>query len=286
MRGIFALIILFGHALLLTAFITGQISYSHVLHNIQLPTSSIVLICFFLMSGYFIDGSFDRHGGDLGKFWLARIYKIYPLLIISTIMTAIVDIIRQGSIRGFDLPGFIYSALGLSGIIRTFGCGSQNWIISNFLLSYLFWSLSRKFIGSFLSGLAINALFVVLFMMASPSSSPLPMFYLAFLLGAAINHYRKDVRKSWLKTFEYKSEKLQHLDRISYSLYLTHMQAIYLTGFLLNQVLTIPIWPLYFSITSGVAIIVGVKTADLIDIPLQRITRTKAACFPNKPLSV
>jgi peptidoglycan/LPS O-acetylase OafA/YrhL len=161
LRGFAALTVVGFH---LSPLVLGSDRHLAIMRQIDLGKYGVLL--FFLVSGYVIPMSLERHG-DLRKFWIGRLCRIYPAYLATVALVALLAagglIAWPASLRTDPLTGLLAHAtmmpdlLGMRGAVRVF------WTLSYEMTFYLIvaglyaWRLHRHS-GWWAGGLAVTAL--------------------------------------------------------------------------------------------------------------------------------
>jgi peptidoglycan/LPS O-acetylase OafA/YrhL len=262
MRGILALIIMSGHALLVAALPYGQ-EYQSIL-AIQGCSSEIALILFSLLSGYFINDMVERDDFNFKIFWLSRIWRLCPLMIVVVLITLILEMIMGGSSQrpeiwtgGMDAFSFL---LGLFGA-KQFVSAAANWFVFCLFVYYLIWILTSKTIKYFPLLILINILVICLAASFRLHDRRI-FYYLPWVVGAILNHY--DLLGGILR-------RRSEIDKYSYSLYLVHGPVIVFVGFILNSLQLNILFLNYSTILILSSIVACIPLTLYVDIPLNKI---------------
>lgn len=150
LRGLLAIGVLLGHAIDL-----AQLSASHpsgTLFSIAMATRPyygfVSVVGFIVLSGYCIARS-TMNRFSLGEYAMMRVTRVYPLLIVAVLLTALVEWVAVGSpyrpdmwVIGRDLRKFLVALAGFSGFKGPFGSLAPAYTISFELLYYAIWGLA------------------------------------------------------------------------------------------------------------------------------------------------
>lgn len=150
LRGLLAIGVLLGHAIDL-----AQLSASNpsgTLFSLAMATRPyygfVCVIGFIVLSGYCIARS-TMNRFSLGEYAVMRVTRVYPLLIVAVLLTALVEWVAVESpyrpdmwVVGRDLRKFLAALAGFSGFKGTFGALAPAYTISFELLYYAIWGLA------------------------------------------------------------------------------------------------------------------------------------------------
>jgi peptidoglycan/LPS O-acetylase OafA/YrhL len=150
LRGLLAIGVLLGHAIDL-----AQLSVSNpsgTLFAIAMATRPyygfVCVIGFIVLSGYCIARS-TMNRFSLGDYTVMRVTRVYPLLIVAVLLTALVESVAGASpyrpdmwTFGRDVRKFLAALAGFSGFKGQFGALAPAYTISFELLYYVVWGLS------------------------------------------------------------------------------------------------------------------------------------------------
>jgi peptidoglycan/LPS O-acetylase OafA/YrhL len=135
LRGFAASIVVCFH---LGPYLLGPGPHAAVMRHIDLGKYGVLL--FFLVSGYVIPMSLERHG-SLRRFWVGRLFRIYPAFLAAIAVMAVFIVAGvlplQASLRAETVSGLLGHAtmlqdlLGLRGVVRVF------WTLSYEMTFYL-----------------------------------------------------------------------------------------------------------------------------------------------------
>jgi peptidoglycan/LPS O-acetylase OafA/YrhL len=135
LRGFAALTIVCFH---LSPVVLGSELHLRIFRHIDFGKYGVLL--FFLVSGYVIPMSLERHG-SLRRFWIGRMFRIYPAFLVAVAVLAV--LITTGvlplnrSLRAETVSGvlghltMLQDLLGLRGLVRVF------WTLSYEMTFYL-----------------------------------------------------------------------------------------------------------------------------------------------------
>lgn len=212
LRGLFALLVLMGHAFDISALYAGKDIAYEILARLRFGLGFVWVVGFVVLSGFCIELSCMKRGGRAGfllRYLGQRASRIFPLLIVCVAFTGVVEWLMMGSQSrprvwegGISLQFFLINLAGLGGFFGQFGSIAQAYTISYELLYYLLWGLSRAVAGQAVqAALLVNfgfALVLVLspygiaFIPGYASSIPqsfIVLIYLPWLIGAAAAHH-------------------------------------------------------------------------------------------------
>jgi peptidoglycan/LPS O-acetylase OafA/YrhL len=161
LRGFAALIVVVFH---LSPYVLGPQPHAAVLRHIDLGKYGVLL--FFLVSGYVIPMSLERHG-SLRRFWVGRLFRIYPAflaacalagaLIAAGVLT-LTRPLRNESISGaLAHVTMLTDLLGVRGLVRVFWTLSYEMVFYLMVAGLFVYGLHR-FSAWWASGLALTAL--------------------------------------------------------------------------------------------------------------------------------
>ena len=161
LRGFAALTVVCFH---LSPMVIGADRHMAIYRHIDFGKYGVLL--FFLVSGYVIPMSLERHG-SLRKFWVGRLFRIYPAYLVTIALVVALSVAGlaalPASMRSDPLTGVLAHAtmmgdlLGVRGVVRVF------WTLSYEMTFYLVvaglfaWRLHRH-TGWWAAGLALLAL--------------------------------------------------------------------------------------------------------------------------------
>jgi peptidoglycan/LPS O-acetylase OafA/YrhL len=161
LRGFAALTVVGFH---LSPLVIGTDRHLAIMRQIDFGKCGVLL--FFLVSGYVVPMSLERHG-DLRRFWIGRLFRIYPAYLAAIAVVALLAagglISWQASLRADPVTGLLAHAtmmpdlVGLRGAVRVF------WTLSYEMTFYLIvaglyaWRLHRHS-GWWAGGIALTAL--------------------------------------------------------------------------------------------------------------------------------
>ena len=155
LRGLLAIGVLLGHAIDLAGMSTA--APSGTLFAIAIATRPfsgfIWVIGFIVLSGYCIARS-TMKDFSLGEYIVKRVTRIYPLLIVAALLTALLEWVAYGSpyrpvmwVVGIDVRKFIAALLGFGGFKGMFGALAPSYTISFELMYYAIWGLAMWAVG-------------------------------------------------------------------------------------------------------------------------------------------
>jgi peptidoglycan/LPS O-acetylase OafA/YrhL len=195
LRGLLAIGVLLGHAIDLAHM--SAPNPSGTLLSIAMATRPfygfVCVIGFIVLSGYCIARS-TMKGFSLGDYTLMRVTRVYPLLIVAVLLTALVEWVALDSpyrpemwIGGRDVRKFLAALLGFSGFKGYFGALAPAYTISFELMYYAIWGLAMTAaFGRGRRALVIaTAIAALLLVVASPLRARLGWFA-GFLPGGGI----------------------------------------------------------------------------------------------------
>jgi peptidoglycan/LPS O-acetylase OafA/YrhL len=150
LRGLLAIGVLLGHAIDL-AHLSAP-NASGTLFSIAMATRPyfgfVCVIGFIVLSGYCIARSTMKRFSP-GEYAVMRVTRVYPLLIVAVLLTALVEWLASESayrpdmwIVGRDLRKFVAALAGFSGFKGPFGALTPAYTISFELLYYVIWGLA------------------------------------------------------------------------------------------------------------------------------------------------
>ena len=150
LRGLLAIGVLLGHAIDL-AHLSVPTS-SGTLFSIAMATRPyfgfVCVVGFIVLSGYCIARS-TMKGFAIGEYSMMRVTRVYPLLIVAVLLTALVEWVAFDSpyrpdmwVIGRDVRKFIAALAGFSGFKGPFGALAPAYTISFELLYYVIWGLA------------------------------------------------------------------------------------------------------------------------------------------------
>jgi peptidoglycan/LPS O-acetylase OafA/YrhL len=150
LRGLLAIGVLVGHAIDLAQ--SSVPNPSGTLFSIAIATRPfygfICVLGFIVLSGYCIARS-TMKGFSLGQYAVKRVTRVYPLLIVAVLLTALLEWLAFDSpyrpgmwVLGRDVRKFIVALAGCSGFKGTFGALAPAYTVSFELLYYAIWGLA------------------------------------------------------------------------------------------------------------------------------------------------
>jgi peptidoglycan/LPS O-acetylase OafA/YrhL len=161
LRGFAALVVVAFH---LSPYVAGPAVHSAVLQYIDLGKYGVLL--FFLVSGYVIPMSLERHG-SLRRFWVGRLFRIYPaflaasalmgVLIVAGVLTLTGPLQKESVGGALAHVTMMSDLIGVRGLVRVF------WTLSYEMTFYLmvaglFAYGLHRLSAWWASGLAVTAL--------------------------------------------------------------------------------------------------------------------------------
>jgi peptidoglycan/LPS O-acetylase OafA/YrhL len=148
LRGWAALVVVWFH---LSPSVLGPERHLAVFRHIDLGKYGVLL--FFLVSGYVIPMSLERHG-DLRRFWIGRLCRIYPAYLATIVVVAALGAWRGGLLGHASM---LLEPLGLRGAVRVFWTLSYEMIFYLVVSGLFAWRLHRLS-AWWATGLALIAL--------------------------------------------------------------------------------------------------------------------------------
>ncbi|MCA2219455.1 acyltransferase family protein [Jidongwangia harbinensis] len=157
LRGYAALVVVLFH---LSPTVLGPERHLAVFRTVDLGKYGVLL--FFLVSGYVIPMSLERHG-SLRRFWVGRLCRIYPAYLVTLAVVAVLAAAGLTTVRLEPVTGALAHAtmlsdlLGVRGVVRVF------WTLSYEMTFYLVvaglyaWR-GHRHSGWWAAGLAVTAL--------------------------------------------------------------------------------------------------------------------------------
>jgi peptidoglycan/LPS O-acetylase OafA/YrhL len=211
-RGLFALMVLFGHAMDVShADTDGTDYFLNVVRPGRTFFGFVWVVAFVVMSGFCIQLSIrNARVFSVGRYSVQRVSRIYPLLIACVLLTAAFEWIMAGSSfrpavwrDGINSTCFWNNLAGLGGFTCQFGSIAPAYTLSYELLYYVLWGATLFVVGSRIGlALALNFAVTVLAIfvpaMWQGYLSPfwvavfkpfILMIYLPWLIGAATATY-------------------------------------------------------------------------------------------------
>src|SRR4051794_9881937 len=148
LRGFAALTVVWFH---LSPLMLGNQRHLAIMRHIDLGKYGVLL--FFLVSGYVIPMSLERHG-SLRRFWIGRLCRIYPAY-----LATIAIVVAIGAWRGALLAhaSMLVDPLGVRGAVRVFWTLSYEMIFYLVVAGLFAWRLHRLS-GWWAAGIAVLAL--------------------------------------------------------------------------------------------------------------------------------
>ncbi|GAB1691379.1 acyltransferase family protein [Krasilnikovia sp. M28-CT-15] len=161
LRGFAALTVVWFH---LSPVVLGPGRHLRIHHHIDLGKYGVLL--FFLVSGYVIPMSLERHG-SLRRFWVGRLFRVYPAYLVTVAVTGILALAGLGGVRAslradpvtavLAHASMLLDPLGLRGTVRVFWTLSYEMIFYLVVAGLFAWRLHRHS-GWWAAGLAVVAL--------------------------------------------------------------------------------------------------------------------------------
>ena len=161
LRGFAALVVVLFH---LSPYLIGPAPHAAVMRHIDFGKYGVML--FFLVSGYVIPMSLERHG-SLRRFWIGRLFRIYPAFLaaiaVMGLLIAAGVLTLQPSLRAETVSGALGHAtmlqdmLGLRGVVRVFWTLSYEMVFYLMVAGLFAWRLHRHS-GWWAAALALTAL--------------------------------------------------------------------------------------------------------------------------------
>jgi peptidoglycan/LPS O-acetylase OafA/YrhL len=135
LRGFAALVVVAFH---LSPYVAGPAPHAAILRHIDLGKYGVML--FFLVSGYVIPMSLERHG-SLRRFWVGRLFRIYPaFLAASAVMGALIVagvLTLTAPLQKDSLGGALAHVTMLSDLVGVRGLVRVFWTLSYEMTFYL-----------------------------------------------------------------------------------------------------------------------------------------------------
>jgi peptidoglycan/LPS O-acetylase OafA/YrhL len=156
LRGYAALVVVLFH---LSPSVLGSERHLAIFRTIDLGKYGVLL--FFLVSGYVIPMSLERHG-SLRRFWIGRLFRIYPAYLFAAAFLIVCTAAVPAVLRGETVSSVLGHAtmlsdpLGLRGAVRVFWTLSYEMVFYLVVAGLFAWRLHRHS-GWWASGLAIVA---------------------------------------------------------------------------------------------------------------------------------
>src|SRR3954453_20483340 len=148
LRGWAALVVVCFH---LSPSVLGPSAHLAIFRHIDLGKYGVLL--FFLVSGYVIPMSLERHG-SLRRFWIGRLCRIYPAYLVTIAVVVLVAGWRGGALAHASM---LVDPLGVRGAVRVFWTLSYEMIFYLVVSGLFAWRLHRHS-AWWASGLALVAL--------------------------------------------------------------------------------------------------------------------------------
>ena len=141
LRGYAALVVVLFH---LSPSVLGSERHLAVFRVIDLGKYGVLL--FFLVSGYVIPMSLERHG-SLRRFWIGRLFRIYPAYLLAVVLVLVVTLRVPGGLsteRGLLAHATMLSdPLGVRGAVRPFWTLSYEMVFYLVVAGLFAWRLHR-----------------------------------------------------------------------------------------------------------------------------------------------
>jgi len=128
LRGIAALVVVFDHSSY--AFMAEFRRWLMPVFN----TSRYGIMVFFLVSGYIIPASLER-GGSIRRFWIGRVFRIYPLCVAVVAMVLAAALLGVAEVRGVGEQSVATVALAHVTLLQEL-LGTPNLLLVLWTLSY------------------------------------------------------------------------------------------------------------------------------------------------------
>jgi peptidoglycan/LPS O-acetylase OafA/YrhL len=161
LRGFAALVVVLFH---LSPYLVGPGPHAAVMRHLDFGKYGVLL--FFLVSGYVIPMSLERHG-SLRRFWIGRLFRIYPAFLAAIAVMGVLiaggALTLQASLQAETVSAALAHAtmlqemLGLRGVVRVFWTLSYEMVFYLMVAGLFAWRLHRHS-GWWASGLAVTAL--------------------------------------------------------------------------------------------------------------------------------
>jgi peptidoglycan/LPS O-acetylase OafA/YrhL len=148
LRGYAALVVVCFH---LSPSVLGPGPHQAIFRHIDFGKYGVLL--FFLVSGYVIPMSLERHG-SLRRFWIGRLFRIYPAYLAAIAVAVAIGMWHGGVLAHATM---LLDPLGLRGAVRVFWTLSYEMIFYLVVAGLFAWRLHRHS-GWWASGLALLAL--------------------------------------------------------------------------------------------------------------------------------
>lgn len=196
LRGFAALLVVLFH---LSPWVLGNERHGEIMRHIDLGKYGVLL--FFLVSGYVIPMSLERHG-DLRKFWIGRLFRIYPAYLAAIALAVVlaaagwlewpppVDETVTAVLGHATMMPELVSHRGVDGVIWTLGYEMTFYLV---VAGLFVWGL-HKLSAWWASGLALLALLAGPslpddLLGASPERRRLTAAVLVLLIGLSLMAY-------------------------------------------------------------------------------------------------
>jgi peptidoglycan/LPS O-acetylase OafA/YrhL len=151
LRGWAALTVVCFH---LSPSILGPDLHLAVYRHVDLGKYGVLL--FFLVSGYVIPMSLERHG-SLRRFWVGRLFRIYPAYLVTIAVVVLLGAWHGGADAVLGHATMLLDPLGLRGAVRAFWTLSYEMIFYLVVAGLFAWRLHRHS-AAWAIGLATTAL--------------------------------------------------------------------------------------------------------------------------------
>jgi peptidoglycan/LPS O-acetylase OafA/YrhL len=148
LRGYAALVVVCFH---LSPSVLGPDRHMAIYHHIDLGKYGVLL--FFLVSGYVIPLSLERHG-CLRRFWIGRLFRVYPAYLVTIGAAALLGVWHGGLLAHASM---LLDPLGQRGAVRVFWTLSYEMIFYLVVAGLFAWRLHRHS-AWWAAGLALAAL--------------------------------------------------------------------------------------------------------------------------------
>ena len=143
LRGYAALVVVLFH---LSPSVIGPDAHMAVFRVLDLGKYGVLL--FFLVSGYVIPMSLDRHG-SLRRFWTGRLFRIYPAYLVAIVLVVVTTASVPAVLRTETVSSVLAHAsmlsdpLGLRGAVRPFWTLSYEMVFYLVVAGLFAWRLHR-----------------------------------------------------------------------------------------------------------------------------------------------
>lgn len=188
LRGLFAALVILGHAIDISMWSSSQDILYEVLIRLRRGLGFVWVVGFVVLSGYCIELScMKREQFSASRYFAQRFTRIFPLLVVCVSVAGLIEWSIAGSpyrpevwAGKADLYHFLINLLGAGGFFGQFGSIAPAYTISYELLYYFLWGLSRSRAGErVVLALGMNACFAIGYCM-------IPAEYIG-MLPAALN---------------------------------------------------------------------------------------------------